>query len=111
MITEHFEKRCKERYGLKKKLSSKLFNKILEEGIWLDECKSRPRFYSYLVDMCKCSRTPIIFNKYIVIVQQKKDSNEYVAITILNLPKEYYSTVNSLYKEKRSKINGENTGN
>ena len=76
----------------------------------MEDCKSRPRFYSYLTDMCKCSRVPIIFNKYIVIVQQKEYSDEYVAITILNLPKEYYSTVNSLYKEKRLK-NGESTSN
>lgn len=111
MITEHFEKRCKERCGLKKKVINKYFNKILEQGIWLEDCISKPRFYAYLRNMCKSTRLPIIFNKYIVIVEQKIDSDEYVAITILNLPKEYYSTVDSLYKERESIIDGEISNN
>ena len=66
----------------------------------MDDCSSRPLFHSYLKGMIKCRRIPIIYNRYIFITQYSID-NDYTAITVLHLPKEYYSTVKSLQKTKK----------
>jgi hypothetical protein len=66
MISEHFTKRCKERCGIHKCNIDKYFDKILDEGLTLNDCLARPSFYTYLRHMCKSVREPIVYNRYII---------------------------------------------
>lgn len=97
MITNHFSTRVKNRTGLSKNDSTKLFNNALKVGLYLDEFKCRPSFYNYLTSILRNNCECIIYNRYIIICSPDMQK----AITILNLPKQYNSTVQSVLKNKK----------
>lgn len=99
-ITRHFNKRAKQRAGLNKKTIKTFYTKANICGLRIDDFESRPLFFNYLKSITKPKYHVIIYNRYILICSNDGD----VGITLLNLPKEFYSTVNSIRKMKKEDI-------
>lgn len=97
MVTNHFEKRVKQRTGLNKNKSKELFDKAVKDGLTYEDCLSRPSLIKYLdkIDVGR-DKSMILYNRYIIIRSKRQD----IAITILSLPQEFYSTIKSLQKRK-----------
>ncbi len=100
-VTKHFNKRARQRAGLNKKSIVNFYNKANICGLRLHDFKSRPLFFNYLMSITKPKYHIIVYNRYILICADEGD----VGITILNLPREYYSTVDSIRKMKKEENN------
>jgi len=100
-ITKHFIARSKKRAGFNKKATRKFYNKAIICGLRIESFESRPLFFKYLKLITRPRCYIIVYNRYILICSNNND----IAITLLNLPKEYYSLVNSIIKMKKEDIN------
>ena len=96
-ITRHFINRAKKRAGLNRKATIKFYNKAIVCGLKAESFKSRPLFFKYLNKIARYNYHTIVYNRYILICSDIDD----IAITLLNLPKEYYSLVDSIRKIKK----------
>ena len=73
--------------------------KAEQYGLVIEDFNCRPAFKKYLESLTIIDMYELyIYNRYIIV----KSINNEVCVTILNLPKEYYSTVESVMKKKRS---------
>ena len=103
-VTRHFIIRSKQRTGFNKKATLKFYNKAIIHGLRIESFEFRPLFFNYLKSMIKPKYYVIIYNRYIIICS----NNNNTAITLLNLPRKYYSSVNSVKKmnmeEKRNDV-------
>lgn len=100
-VTNHFTEKIKDRVGISKKLSKFYFKEALEKGLHMTDVECRPSLKKYLDKKIKGNRLAVIYNRHIIIYSDYSNA----AITILNLPKEFYSTVSSIYKEKEKCLN------
>jgi len=102
LITKHFFTRSKKRAGFNKKTTREFYNKAIIRGLRIESFESRPLFFKYLKSITRPNCHIIIYNRYILICS---DTN--IAITLLNLPKEYYSLVDSIRKIKKEERNND----
>ena len=100
-ISKHFTKRAKQRAGLNKKTVNTFYNKANECGLTINDFESKTLFFAYLKSITKPKYHVIVYNRYIIICSNEDN----VGITLLNLPKEYYSVVDSVKKTKREVYN------
>lgn len=96
--SKHFNERVKLRVGLNKSSSSTFLDKAIKFGLTCEDCNCRPRFRKYLqsITVSETEYMFYIYNQYIIVCAIECR----IAVTILNLPKEYISTVNSIKKQK-----------
>lgn len=104
--TNHFDQRIKQRAGIKKGCSKSFFEKAVNNGLYLEDFMYRPTFYAYLKNLVKGEYVGIVYNRHIIIT-----NNDDVAITILDLPKEYYSVVDSVKKKREMESHDKRTNN
>lgn len=96
--TKHFYKRAKQRAGLNKRTVQRFCTKALIHGLQIEDFKDSSLFLKYLNSISKPHYHIIVYNRYIIIYAD--DNN--VAITLLNLPKDFYSTVDRVKKNKKA---------
>lgn len=96
--SKHFNERVKLRVGLNKSSSSTFLNKAIEFGLTREDFTNRPRFIRYLdsITVSDNEYRFYIYNHYIIVYATTYN----VAVTVLNLPREYISTVKSIKKQK-----------
>ena len=102
-MTKHFIARSKKRAGFNKKTTMKFYNKAIICGLRIESFESRPLFFNYLKEITRPNYHTIVYNRYILICSDAND----IPITLLNLPRKYYSLVNSIIKMKKEVINND----
>lgn len=98
--TKHFNSRVKDRVGLGK--NNNYLPKALENGVYLENVTCRPSLYNYLCSLLVSEQHGILMHNHYMIVYDKHNNT---AITILNIPKRFHSTLKSIYKNKRGNRN------
>ena len=83
ILTNHGEKRIKDRIGISKKSSYKNAEKALKYGF--DQSKTKGKFNRYLTKLYftnKCNNI-LVYNRYVYVFKNN------VLITVFNLPKDF----------------------
>lgn len=94
--SRHFNERMKQRVGLNKSSSSVFLNKAVKYGLTRNDFICRPSFLKYLDSITISDEYELyVYNHYIVVSALTCK----VAITILNIPKEFHSTIKSVNKQ------------
>lgn len=99
--SEHFNKRCKERLGLNKRATNSFLEKAVKYGLRMKDIKHKRSLYCYMIAISEYSDPQnelIIYNHWVLVVTHREGDN--IGITVLNLPKEYHSTVDAIKNKK-----------
>ena len=94
--TSHLSKRRK-RVGLSKKAMQRFLTKAFEEGLRLDDVRSKPTLYRYLRSILKEGYYPILYDHYIIIVSEDND----YGVTILRMSNRYFQMFQQILGGKR----------
>lgn len=95
--TKHFRTRVKNRLGFKKKNANSYLKKAIENGLYISDTYCRPTFNKYLNNLVKDDKCDlIVYNRHIIIFSKESK----VAITVLELPNKFYSTIESLKRQE-----------
>ena len=98
ILTDHAEKRVRDRVGVKKNVVDKVTQKALKNGITHNETAgSLKRYMDKLYLSHKKATNMRIYNRNIYLF----DDN--ILITVINLPNKYHSTVDKINRKKRAR--------
>ena len=92
--SKHFIERAKERSKIPKKSTDRFIENAMLRGITVDEARQKHKLYQYMISVARPGYHALVYGRSVIIVSDKGG----VAVTVLRLPKEYYSSEDAIMR-------------